>query len=124
MSNDIGMIKAVLSPATQSNPAAPTGRPRADVQMMGGPGLARQAGQVGKEKEPEPLEDVVSDLNKLVRELHRELKFSVDEDSGDTVIKVIDRATDEVVRQIPSEEVMHLRKRLQEAAGAIFHDSA
>ncbi len=67
---------------------------------------------------------MVSDLNNLVRELHRELKFSVDQDSGDTVIKVVDRETDEVVRQIPSEEVMHLRKRLQEAAGVFFQDSA
>jgi flagellar protein FlaG len=40
------------------------------------------------------------------------------------VIKVIDRETDEVVRQIPSEEVVRMRKRLQEAAGVIFQDSA
>jgi len=37
---------------------------------------------------------------------------------------VVDRETDEVVRQIPSEEVVRLRQRLQEAAGAIFQDSA
>lgn len=40
------------------------------------------------------------------------------------MIKVVDRETDEVVRQIPSEEVMRLRERLQEAAGVIFRDSA
>ncbi len=74
--------------------------------------------------EGEPLTEVVSHLNDLVRELHRELEFSVDEDSGDTVIKVIDRETEEVVRQIPSEELMRLRARLQEAAGVIFRDSA
>ena len=75
-------------------------------------------------QEEEPLEDVVSNLNQLVRDLHRELQFSVDEDSGDTVIKVIDSKTDEVLRQIPSEEVMRLRQRLEEAAGVIFQDSA
>ena len=71
-----------------------------------------------------PLNDVVSELNNLVRELHRELQFSVDDESGETVIKVVDRETDEVVRQIPSEDVVRLRQRLQEAAGAIFQDSA
>jgi flagellar protein FlaG len=67
---------------------------------------------------------MVSNLNQLVRELHRELRFSVDKESGDTVIKVIDSETDEVVRQIPSEELMALRRRLEEAAGVIFQDSA
>jgi len=66
----------------------------------------------------------VSELNSMVRELHRELRFSIDQDSGDTVVKVVDRQTEEVVRQIPSEELMHLRKRLEEAAGVIFQDSA
>lgn len=122
MTSDIGVIKAAQPAAVQTHPTAPTGRPEADVQAKDSPNLARQAEQA--EKESEPLEDVVSDLNNLVRELHRELKFSVDQDSGDTVIKIVDRETDEVVRQIPSEEVMHLRKRLQEAVGVFFQDSA
>ena len=67
---------------------------------------------------------MVSDLNQLVQSLHRELQFSVDNDSGETVIKVVDRETDEVLRQIPNDEVLQLRKRLEETAGAIFQDSA
>ena len=121
MSNDIGMIKAFPALA-QTNPAAPTGS--VERKAKAEPEATRQAETADKEEQPNRLEDVVSDLNELVRDLHRELKFSVDEDSGATVIRVIDKATDEVVRQIPSEELMHLRKRLQEAAGVIFHDSA
>jgi flagellar protein FlaG len=123
MTNDIGMIKAVTRLA-QTNPSASTGAGGADAPAKTDSGHVRQTEQARKEKAAEPLENVVSDLNKLVHELHRELRFAVDDESGDTVIKVIDRETDEVVRQIPSEEVMRLRKRLQEAAGVIFHDSA
>ena len=75
-------------------------------------------------KEAEPIEDVVSNLNELVRNLQRELRFSVDTKSGDTVIKVVDRETDEVVRQIPSEEIVALRQRLEESTGGFFDDSA
>lgn len=117
MANDIGMIKSVQPAATHTGPGASV-----DLRGRAGADAAGRAVRVDEEKEP--LENVVSDLNKLVRELHRELRFSVDEDSGDTVIKVIDRETDEVVRQIPSEELMRLRKRLEQAAGAIFQGSA
>jgi flagellar protein FlaG len=119
MVSEIGMIKAVV---TQTSPTASAGPPEQDAQAKAVTDQVRQ--QEAQAKESELLENVVSDLNNLVRELHRELQFSVDEDSGDTVVKVIDRETDEIVRQIPSEEVMELRRRLQDAAGVIFQDSA
>jgi flagellar protein FlaG len=122
MTNDIGMIKAVQPSVAQTHPTAPIGPAQKDVPMVGGSKPARGAADAAKEQEP--LDEVVSDLNNLVRDLQRELQFSVDEDSGSTVIKVVDRETDEVVRQIPSEELMNLRKRLEKAAGVFFEDSA
>jgi len=119
MSNDMGTIKTVPPTAVQSSPTASIGRTA--EQAKASPGPTEQAKKVEQEQ---PIDDVVSELNNLVRELHRELQFSVDDKSGDTIIKVVDRETDEVVRQIPSEEVVRLRQRLQEAAGAIFQDSA
>ena len=121
MVNDIGTIKAVLPQTAQTSPTATVGRPEQERARTG----QTQAKQSEKpDKDSEPLENVVSDLNKLARELHRELQFSVDNDSGDTIIKVVDRETQEVLRQIPSEEIMQLRKRLEETAGLIFHSSA
>jgi flagellar protein FlaG len=40
------------------------------------------------------------------------------------VVKIIDKETDEVVRQIPPEEVLTLKQRLTEAAGAFIQDKA
>jgi flagellar protein FlaG len=120
MINDIGTIRTVLTPSQQTSPTATTGVRQTD--SSGGkekPAVAKEASA-----KPEDLKEVVSDLNKLVQNLQRELQFSVDSDSGQTVIKVIDRETDEVVRQIPSEEVMALKRRLEEASGVIFQDSA
>jgi len=70
------------------------------------------------------IEETVQELNSLAQDLHRELRFSVDEETGDTVIKIVDQKTDEVIRQIPSEELIELRQRLAAATGAIFSDSA
>ncbi len=123
MVNDIGTIKNNVLPQTaQTSPTASVGRPEADNRARTG---STQASRPAKEAEKdEPLEEMVSDLNKLARDLHRELQFSVDDDSGETVIKVVDRETKEVLRQIPSEEIVQLRKRLEEAAGVLFHSSA
>ena len=122
MSNDMGTIKAVLPSAAQVSPSAPKGRLAEVGQTKDDPGAVNRVNKTASDQKP--LNEVVSDLNNLARELHRELQFSVDDKSGETVIKVIDRETDEVVRQIPSEEVVRMRQRLQEAAGVIFQDSA
>lgn len=123
MIENIGTSKAALQPATQTSPTAPAKRP-AEVDKARDAEKAPPVEAGRQKQEAQPLDDVVQELNHLVRELHRELHFTVDNESGDTVIKVVDRETDEVVRQIPSEEVVRLRKRLQEAAGVIFRDSA
>ena len=121
MIEDSGTIKAVLPATAQNSPTALRRPTEADAAKN----AVRQPVETQAEKEqPQPLENVVQELNHLVRELHRELHFTVDNESGDTVIKGVDRETDEVVRHIPSEEVMRLRERLQEAAGVIFRDSA
>ena len=122
MSNDFGTIKAVLPPVAQTSPTAHVKRLGEGDRPPGGHAGVEKAEKA--EKTREPLNEVVSDLNNLVRDLHRELRFSVDDKSGETTIKVVDSETDEVVRQIPSEEVVRLRQRLEDAAGAIFQGSA
>lgn len=77
----------------------------------------------GKEIGKESLDGAVSDLNQIVQQLHRELQFSIQEESGETVVKVIDTETDEVIRQIPAQELIELKQRLADAAGALFQDS-
>ena len=49
--------------------------------------------------------------NAVVR---RSLQFSVDDETGTTIITVRDAVTDEVIRQIPSEELVKLAQRLKE----------
>lgn len=63
------------------------------------------------------LEDVVRDLNQHIQQVQRELQFSVDKDSGRTVITVMDKETQQVIRQIPGEEALHFARKFQEEAG-------
>ena len=54
------------------------------------------------------LENAVSRINDYVQNVQRTIEFSVDETSGKDVVKILDKQTDEVIRQIPSEEVLAL----------------
>ena len=73
--------------------------------------------------EKSELREAVVSLNGLAQDLHRDLLFSVDESSGDTIVKVVDRETDEVIREIPSRDLREIKARLNETAGVIFRDS-
>ncbi len=46
--------------------------------------------------------------------LKNALEFSVDQNSGRNVVKIIDKSTKEVLRQIPSEEAIHIAQALDE----------
>jgi flagellar protein FlaG len=87
-----------------------------------GPQPDRRAEKVEADKEDE-LAGKVSELNALAQQMRRELQFTIEEDSGEMVVKIIDKETNEVIRQIPQEAIVELRKRLEDAAGVIFRDS-
>ena len=68
------------------------------------------------ELKSDDLEDVVRDLNQHIQQIQRELQFSVDKDSGRTVITVMDKETQDIIRQIPGEEALHFARKFQEEA--------
>ena len=58
--------------------------------------------------------EAVEFVNSQVQSYTRNLEFSVEEDTGETVVRVYDTETEELVRQIPSEDMVELVRRLQE----------
>ncbi len=70
------------------------------------------------------LHEAVNNIEKFALAMQQNLKFSIDEDSGKTVIKVMDATTDEIVRQIPTEEVIDIARALSKIHGTIFNDRA
>ncbi len=71
----------------------------------------------------EEILQVVDKLREQVSAVGKDLNFEVDRESGYTVIKVVDPATEEVVRQIPAEEVVE-RARQQNGEIALVEELA
>ncbi|MCP3852321.1 MAG: flagellar protein FlaG [Gammaproteobacteria bacterium] len=61
----------------------------------------------------EELDDTIRDLNDSLQNVQRNLEFAIDKEAGRIVINVKDIETDEVLRQIPSEEVLELARNLR-----------
>lgn len=90
--------------------------PESSEQVQKGQKLPENGKSLPPEKEEkltrEKVSEAVGKLNEYVQAIRRELKFSIDENSGRTVITVLDSQTKEVIRQIPPEEVVSLSKNL------------
>ena len=66
-----------------------------------------------KEASEEQLDKTVSNLNNSLQNIQRNLEFTIDKEAGGRiVINVIDKETKDIVRQIPSEEVLELARNL------------
>lgn len=63
-------------------------------------------------EEKEVLENVASNLQEFVNLIDKELKFTVDTETGRQVVTVKDGTNGEIIRQIPSEEVLKLAQNL------------
>ncbi|PLY16723.1 MAG: hypothetical protein C0631_02975 [Sedimenticola sp.] len=68
----------------------------------------------------EQLGGIVDDLNQFAQAVKRQLQFTVDDESGKTRIKVVDAESGDIIREIPSEEVANMQKRLKEVSDMIF----
>lgn len=70
----------------------------------------------------EQVEQSVAQIADYVQSIQRNLSFSLDENTGRTVLTVTDTETDEVIRQLPSEEVLKLAQKLNELQQQLSHD--
>jgi flagellar protein FlaG len=68
----------------------------------------------------ENLESTVNQLNDIAQSIQRDLKFSVDESSGQTIISVVDTQSQEVIRQIPPDYVLNVRENIESLKGILF----
>lgn len=77
---------------------------------------------------PATNDDIKSAVSKvssfLEQQAATDLSFSVDDETNIRVIKVVDRSTKEVIRQIPSEEMLQMAQALDKLQGLLLKQKA
>jgi len=86
--------------------------------------VAPAATQQSQRSSEGDVANAVDKLNDFASKNASDLNFSKDEETGRTIVKVVDKATDTVIRQIPSEEAVAIAKSIDKMQGLLINHKA
>lgn len=121
---DIGKISSPGGLGLSGTNRAPVGETAPANESAPAAGQAGQSADSAPATSRERLDSAVNGLQKFAQSVRRDLNFSIDESTGDVVVKVIDGESGKVVRQIPSEEALKLAARLDDVRSLMFETRA
>jgi flagellar protein FlaG len=120
-------IQSVGNFGTGSSPpvAPPQGNAGSAPSPVASPEVRLQA----PPKQPAPdraqLEQVIKDIKQLVKPMvSNGLNFSIDDRTGKAIVRITDGETGEMIRQIPSEEMMEIARSVDRMQGMLLRQKA
>jgi len=78
--------------------------------------------QPDKERKSQAAKSTAADLQRLSHAFNKKLQFEVDQSSNQVIVKVIDKETDKVIKELPPEELQRLHSNLKEIIGLLFDE--
>ena len=118
-----GSVTPVTAAIARTAPPSVSGDKQVEQQVV-----VQATGETRPPERPAPaaadVTKAIERLSEFVQSSQRSLRFRVDDFSGRTVITVVNSATDEVIRQIPAEEILALARNLGQGTGAVLDASA
>lgn len=83
-----------------------------------------EAGNTGMAGDQQQLDEAIAMLNQGLQAWSTNLRFRLEDGSNQIVIQVVDVETGEVVRQVPSEDVLHMSQALGKLRDLSFRATA
>ena len=120
-------INSISSPVTNANASsAQSGvTPVTDEQVK--PQLIKDSvvspNLMTQQETKERLQIQVDNVNSKLNQLGVGLAFSVDESTQSSVVKVIDKTTDEIIKQYPNEGSLKIMKDIQDYLSSVQESS-
>lgn len=116
-----------ISPFPRANGASESSSPAGNIQTL----RPVDSTENGAKKETQAQKLSATDTKKLVDELNEymddlqtHLGFSIREDMDhQVVVEITNRKTGELLKQVPSEELLKIRQRMEELTGFLFNES-
>ena len=95
-------------------PVQPSGNTQPVVATTGG----------GQNAGAAELDAALERIREALAPVARNLQFSVDDDTGKTVVRIIDSSTNEVIKQFPSEEMLAISRSIDKLQGLLLRQEA
>ena len=77
-----------------------------------------------KKTDPAQLKQAVKEINQALQSHKQDVRFSIDADSKRVIVKVVDEKTNQVLRQMPSQEALEISKSLDKLQGLLIKQQA
>ena len=119
----------MTTPVNALSASAPRAALPAASQPVQASGLARQTAALSAaEQKPEATSqekiEALADINDSLKNASVDLRFEFDKESRQSITKVMDTQTGEMIRQMPSEDAVHASKVLGRLQGILFSHKA
>jgi len=111
-----GMAQTLQAAASlSSKPLTKPAEPKAQSQGKRADDVSKESSNATAKESPE---SAAKDVQNYFEQLPVDIKYAVDKETGTVYFKIIDPATQKVIRQIPSEEIMAMSRKLRELSNA------
>jgi len=70
----------------------------------------------------ESIDEIIQDFRHLAHAYNKRLDFNLDSESGEIVVKIIDKSTDKVIKEVPPKELLKVHARIRQAMGLLFDE--
>ncbi len=128
MSTTIPASQSVLSSTSGSRSAGESNQTdRTQVQSTGeSTSAVANSEQVNQSPQltVEEVQGAIDVMNEVMTQMNRNLRFEVDDSTSETVIQVKDASTDELIRQIPTQDTLRLIEHLSQMQNILFETTA
>lgn len=70
------------------------------------------------------IESIVRATNNYLESTQRELKIQIHKGTGHIMVKVVSKQDGKIIREVPSEDLLNLVKKMDEMIGILFYGKA
>ena len=92
------------------------------------PKLNKESGNKQRDRSyplnPAKAKELTEEIQRFLSDIKVSVSFEIYDNTGELVVKVINSDTKEVIRQIPPEELLKFRDKLEELRGVLFAGKA
>ena len=115
---EVGSVKSLNLPAQQQQIRSQSVEQMERQRQDSGFSLTES----GKDEEKVNPEEILDKIKKITQDGEYSVRFEKADEVDEIVVKVVDNQTEEIIRQIPPEEILGIRASLKEYSGNIVDE--